>query len=118
MISAMSTFEETQQARYDAGLLLDFYGQLLPERAREILERYYCDDLSMAEIAEQLDISRQAVHDRLHQGLNNLTHYEQELGLLARFRSQKNLIRSAIDDIDQGNIAAARDRLEQMEQSL
>ncbi|MDW7658064.1 MAG: sigma factor-like helix-turn-helix DNA-binding protein [Bacillota bacterium] len=104
--------------RYDVGLLLDFYGQLLPERAREVLERYYCDDLSMAEIAEQLEISRQAVHDRLHQGLNNLTHYEQELGLLARYRSQKNLIRSAIEAIDQGKITVARDRLEQMEQSL
>lgn len=114
----MGTFEETQQARYDVGLLLDFYGQLLTERAREILECYYCDDLSLAEIAGQLDISRQAVHDRLHQGLNSLAHYEQELGLLARYRMLKSLIRSAIDDIDQGDITAARDRLEQMEQSL
>lgn len=114
----MGHSEEIQQIRYDAGLLLDFYGQLLSERAREILESYYCEDLSLAEIAGQLKISRQAVHDRLHQGLNNLMYYEQQLGLMARFRSQKSMIRSVIDDLDRGQTASAKSRLEQIEQSL
>ncbi|MCK9253571.1 MAG: HTH domain-containing protein, partial [Clostridiales bacterium] len=106
----MNDLTELERIRIDTGLLLDFYGQLLSDRARDILERYYLDDYSLAEIAEQLGISRQAVHDRLHQGLNNLMYYEQQLGLMARFRSQKSMIRSVIDDLDRGQTASAKSR--------
>ena len=35
--------------------LLDFYGEVLGDRTRELLEMYYCDDMSLAEIAEAID---------------------------------------------------------------
>ena len=44
----------------EVGLLLDFYGDILPERRREMIELYYNDDLSLAEVAEQLGVTRQA----------------------------------------------------------
>ena len=51
-------------------LLLDFYGDILSERQKEILDLYYNDDLSLAEIAENYDISRQGVRSVLKKGEN------------------------------------------------
>ena len=63
--------------------LMDLYGGLLNERRQEILRFYYDEDLSLSEVAEQLQISRQAVHDHLNQGRRQLDTFEERLGLLA-----------------------------------
>lgn len=67
------------------GYLLDFYGDILPERKREIMDLYYNDDLSLAEIAEQMGITRQAVRDAVKKTETELFFYEEKLGLLHRF---------------------------------
>ena len=43
--------------------LLDFYGDILPEKKRDVLTLYYNEDFSLSEIAEQIGISRQGVRD-------------------------------------------------------
>lgn len=67
------------------GLLLDFYGDILPERRREMMDLYYNDDLSLAEVAEQLGVTRQAVRETVKKTENELYFYEEKLGLLQRF---------------------------------
>ncbi len=62
--------------------LYDLYGTLLTNRQRELVEMYYFDDWSLAEIAEHLEISRQAVHDNLRRAEEQLESYEQALRLL------------------------------------
>jgi predicted DNA-binding protein YlxM (UPF0122 family) len=62
--------------------LYDLYGSLLTKRQRELVEMYYFDDWSLAEIAEHLKISRQAVHDNLRRAEEQLETYEQALKLL------------------------------------
>ena len=47
----------------EIGYLLDVYGDILPERRRDMLDLYYNDDLSLAEIAEQMGITRQGVRE-------------------------------------------------------
>ena len=47
------------------GLLLDFYGDLLPEKRRTVMDYYYNDDLSLAEIADEIGISRQGVREQI-----------------------------------------------------
>ncbi|MBQ7847547.1 MAG: DNA-binding protein, partial [Clostridia bacterium] len=42
-------------------MLLDFYGELLTERQRELADLYYNDDLSLSEVAEECGITRQGV---------------------------------------------------------
>ena len=66
------------------GWLLDFYGGLLTGRQREMLSGYYNDDLTLAEIAADEGISRQAVHDSLRRGEAALEGFEARLGLLER----------------------------------
>ncbi len=64
--------------------LLDLYGELLTDKQRDMLELYYNDDLSLAEIAEHYEISRQGVHDSIKRGEEALEEYERVLGLRAQ----------------------------------
>ncbi len=74
-------------------LLYDWYGSLLTERQRRIVEMRYFDDLSLAEIGESLGISRQAVNDTIRRAELQLREYERRLGLLSRFRERMETIR-------------------------
>ena len=69
------------------GYLLDFYGDLLSERKRTVMELYYNEDLSLAEIAAEIGISRQGVHDLIKKSEEDLQTYEEKLRLAARLRS-------------------------------
>ncbi|MGI6037463.1 MAG: YlxM family DNA-binding protein [Limnochordia bacterium] len=82
-------------------LLYDFYGQLLTPRQRDIFILYYHQDLSLGEIAEHLDISRQGVHDLLRRGQKTLLDLEQSLGLVAKYRRQRELVAQLADRLDQ-----------------
>ena len=74
---------------YHISLLLDFYGELLSERQREIMDYYYGEDLSLSEVSALTDITRQGVRDALRRSENILLETEAKLGLVARFSSQK-----------------------------
>ena len=65
----------------NVGYLLDFYGELLPERKRSVLEMYYNEDYSLAEIADEIDISRQGVRNIIKKSESELFFYEEKLGL-------------------------------------
>ena len=75
----------------DYVLLLDCYGSLLTERQRTLLEGYYDDDLSLAELAEPLGISRQAVHDSIRRGERQLELFESQMGIAARLKNARAL---------------------------
>lgn len=68
------------------GYLLDFYGDILPERKRSVMEMYYNEDLSLAEIATEIDISRQGVRDIIKKTEEELYFYENKLGLAEKLR--------------------------------
>ena len=61
--------------------LLDFYGEVLTERKKEVLDMYYNEDLSLAEIADQIGISRQGVRDLIKKAEEELLFLEKKLGL-------------------------------------
>ncbi len=67
------------------GFLLDFYGEILGERRREVLHLYYNEDLSLSEIAGIIGISRQGVRDLIKKAGDELNFYEDKLGLALRF---------------------------------
>ena len=74
------------QKNLNIGYLLDFYGEILTERKRTVLEYYYNDDLSLAEIADEIGISRQGVRDSIKKGEEELLFLEAKLGLAERFQ--------------------------------
>ena len=78
--------------RFAMSMLLDFYGSLLTDRQRLCMELYYDGDRSLAEIAEDTSVSRQAVHDNLQRAELLLTGYEEKLGLLAQYEERKRFV--------------------------
>ena len=76
----------------EIGYLLDFYGEILPERRRDIMDLYYNDDLSLSEIAEREGISRQGVRDTLKRAEEQLRGYEKVLKLVEKFNRQEKLM--------------------------
>lgn len=72
--------------------LLDIYGKLLTKRQRECLELYYDENLTLAEIAEHFNISRQAVHDAMRHGEEQLYTYEKELNIVTKRKERQNNI--------------------------
>lgn len=66
-------------------LLLDFYGDILTGRQNEMLDMYYNEDFSLAEIAEKFEISRQGVRSVLKKGETILVDMENKLHLAFRF---------------------------------
>lgn len=76
----------------ERGLLYDFYGELLTKHQRQIYANIVNEDLSLGEIAEELGVSRQAVHDIVKRCDKTLQGYEEKLRLIARFQSIKDKI--------------------------
>ncbi len=78
-------------------LLFDYYGELLTKRQQEIVNLYYIHDLSLGEIAEKLEVSRQCVYDHLQRAEKALHDYENDLGLVKKFKQ----FREKLNDIDE-----------------
>ena len=76
-------FEKNMKLAY----LLDFYSEVLDEHTRAIMNAYYSDDLSLAEIAEDEGISRQGVRHIIKKGEESLEFFEARLGLAARYEA-------------------------------
>ena len=81
-------------------LLMDFYGELLPKRQKDVIKLYYEEDLSLSEIAEEFGITRQGVHDALKKGQHSLAEYEKCLGLIQRFQDQREKIHQLSKELD------------------
>jgi len=76
-------------------MLHDFYGELLTDKQSKAIDLYYNDDLSLAEIAEPLGVTRQGVRDAIKRGEKQLLEYEEKLGLITRFLN----VGEKLDDI-------------------
>ncbi|WP_297958491.1 YlxM family DNA-binding protein [uncultured Ruminococcus sp.] len=61
-------------------MLLDCYGDLLTDHQRSLMEMYYCEDLSLAEIGQPMNITRQAVRSIIKRTEDILLNYEEKLG--------------------------------------
>ncbi len=66
-------------------VLMDIYGDILNERQREMMELYYNEDFSLAEISQNVNISRQGVRSSIKKSEETLIHLEETLNLAKRF---------------------------------
>ena len=82
------------------GLLYEFYGNLLTEKQAYVVNSYYNDDLSLSEIAEELNITRQGVRKHLVEAEKVLNNYEQKLGLMDKFLENKNELKHIYSELN------------------
>lgn len=97
--------------------LFDFYGALLTEKQRRCLTMYLFEDLSLSEIGDALEISRQAVYDMLRRAEDTLAGYEARLGLLKRRQKEQaalDAIYEAIMKLAVADEAARRNILQRL----
>lgn len=74
-------------------LLYDFYGDLLTRHQKEVYGAYVLDNLSLAEIAQEYNISRQGVFDLIKRVEATLNEYEEKLQLVQKFVLVKEKVR-------------------------
>ena len=85
--------------RVEISLLMDLYGSLLTEKQYKIMELYYNEDLSLAEIAELNNTSRQAIHDLIKRCYKQFLSYEEKLNLLRKSFKREKVIINLLDEI-------------------
>jgi len=98
-------------------LLLDFYGNLLTEKQKMIMSYHFEEDMSLSEISEELNISRQAVHDIIKRSEKTLIQYEDELKLVDKFLKQRQKlieVRNLLNEIDDDEIKKAIDIIDEL----
>ena len=78
----------------DLVLLYDYYGDLLTDRQKECFELRHYQDLSLGEIASELGISRQGVHDNLSRTEALLRNMEEKTGCVSRDRNCRRAMRT------------------------
>ena len=91
--------EKTNRMNY----LYDFYQALLTPKQSSYMALYYLDDYSLGEIAEEYDVSRQAVYDNIKRTEAMLEEYENKLLLFEKFQKRSELISKMKDMLGEGS---------------
>ena len=79
-------------------MLYDFYGELLTNHQKEIYEDFILNDLSLGEIADNLEISRNAVHKQIKSAEAKLKEYEEKLKIIKKSNLIKEKLKSTNDE--------------------
>ena len=93
---------------YRMALLFDFYGEMLTSRQKEFYDLYYNEDLSLSEIAENYDMSRQGVRDAIVRAEAALEELEEKTGIVKGFQEQKHQ-RAEIESLAQAARSVSAD---------
>lgn len=83
----------------EISVLNDAYNQLLTERQKDIVDLYYNQDLSLGEIAQEFNISRQAVYDMLKRTEKSLYQYEKKLNIVKLTQAKRERVSQIIDKL-------------------
>lgn len=83
-------------------LLFDFYGALLTERQQDVFQMYFHEDLSLAEIGEELKVSRQAIYDILKRVGVILEEFEDKLALVQKHQQRQTIYDEILDLVELG----------------
>lgn len=79
--------------------LYDYYGELLTPLQQEYFESYYFNNLSLAEISDNYDVSRTAIHQQLKNIEEKLEYFEEKLQLYSKGQKIEDLIKNLDGDL-------------------
>ena len=77
-------------------LLFDYYGELLTQRQQMCFDLYHNQDLSLSEIAQELQVSRQGVYDNLNRAETLLRNMEEKTGCVGRDQNCRKAVHSIL----------------------
>ena len=80
-------------------ILYDYYGELLTDKQKEYFKDYYFENLSLSEMSENYNISRNAIHKNLKETVDKLLYYEDKLKLYEKNKKIKKIIAKLDDDL-------------------
>lgn len=103
--------EKTNRMNY----LYDFYQSLLTPKQQSYMSLYYLDDYSLGEIAEEYNVSRQAVYDNIKRTEAMLEEYEEKLLLFHKFQERNKLLvklKNSLSDDTQLGLVAQLEKLD------
>ncbi len=92
--------KETKLDKIQMTYLADIYGSLLTDKQRKMLSLFYAGDCSLGEIAEQVGITRQAVHDSIAKAETILLNAEQKMHVLEKMRKINAEAHKLLDNCD------------------
>ena len=84
----------------EISILSQIYKNMLTEKQFEILDEYYNSDFSLSEIAENYNITRQAVRDNIKSGETKLFDLEEKLGIMEKTKKQEEIIKNINSKLD------------------
>ena len=87
------------EKKVEISILCELYGKLLTKKQLEFMNDYYNNDLSLSEIAENNDITRQAFRDILKKGEKKLFEYEEKLEFMKRMLNQEKKIEKVLSEL-------------------
>ena len=96
----------------EISMLCQIYGKVLTEKQYEVLNDYYNNDLSLSEIAENNNITRQAVRDIIKKGENKLYELEERIGFMNKILEEEKVLANI-----QEHLTEVLNRLNQIEET-
>ena len=88
------------EKKVEVSILCQIYGKLLTKKQFEFIDDYYNNDLSLSEIAENNNITRQAVRDVIKKGENKLFEFEEKLLIMKKMLKQEKQIQQIIEELN------------------
>ena len=85
--------------KIEISMLCQIYGKLLTEKQFDYINDYYNNDLSLSELAENYNITRQAARDNIKKGENKLFEYEEKLQIMKTTLRNEKKIEDIIEQI-------------------
>ena len=102
------------EKRFEISILFDFYGELLTEKQKDIMDLYFNNDLSLSEIAEINSTSRQAIHDTIKRCEKVLLVYEEKLMLSQKNHLLKENLNRILSELDYLDINIKNEKMNQL----
>jgi hypothetical protein len=100
-------------------ILCQIYGKLLTEKQYQILDDYYNNDLSLSEIAENNNITRQAVNDVINKGKTKLIEFEEKLLFMEKMLKKEKIVEKISKNLEKSeNKTLEKSQIENIKKEL
>ena len=98
----------------EIGILVGIYGKLLTKKQYDVINDYYNNDLSLSEIAENNNISRQAVRDLIKKGESKLFEYEEKLNIMKKTQINEQTIQNVLAQLSKISENSSEKKIEKI----